>query len=126
MPFEARLGSLKPRTFRLLSTTDNERMPWAFFPPKRCAYSYLNIAKLHACSHRISRADTALRTLEIEDVILFFSQGVADLLNRPNAIMTRQGGSRAHIRKCEPAIPDNPAPTRNPDHTLASIRARAK
>jgi hypothetical protein len=30
------------------------------------------------------------------------------------------------MRKREPAIPDSPAPTRNPDHTLASIRARAR
>src|ERR1017187_2905876 len=40
--------------------------------------------------------------------------------------MTIQGGSKAHMRNCEPAIPDSPAPVRNPDHTLASIRARAR
>src|SRR6202008_3091865 len=54
---------------------------------------------------------TALRTSEIEDVILFSVDGVACSLNRPSAIMTAQGGSRAHIRECEAAIPDNPAPT---------------
>ena len=49
--------------------------------------------------------------------------GAAHLLNKPNAIMTTMGGSKAaHNRKCEPAIPDNPAPTTNPDHTLVSIR----
>src|ERR1700685_3132734 len=69
---------------------------------------------------------TGLRSLEIEDVILFSSDGVATLLNRPNAIITAQGGSRVHIRKCEATIPDRAAPTRNPSHTLASIRARAR
>src|ERR1700756_3911597 len=69
---------------------------------------------------------SALRTSETEDVILFSVDGVACSLNKASAIMTAQGGSRAHIRKCEPAIPDNPAPTRNPDHALASIRARAR
>src|SRR5271166_4948400 len=69
---------------------------------------------------------TALRAPEVEDVILFSGDGVGHSMNRPNAIMTTQGGSRAHIRKCDPAIPDNPAPSRNPDHTLASIRARAR
>jgi hypothetical protein len=69
---------------------------------------------------------TALRTLEIEDVILFSGEAVAPLLNRPKAIITTQGGSRTHILKCNAAIPDSPAPTRNPDHTLASIRAWAR
>src|ERR1035438_6886481 len=72
------------------------------------------------------RATLCCAPPEIEDVILFLGDGVGHSLNRPNAIMTTQGGSRAHIRKCEPAIPDSPAPTRNPDHTLASIRARAR
>jgi len=67
-----------------------------------------------------------LRTPEIEDVILVSGDGVAPLLNRPKAIIATQGGSRVHILKCDAAIPDSPAPTRNPDHTLASIRARAK
>jgi hypothetical protein len=40
--------------------------------------------------------------------------------------MTTQGDNKAHIRKCEPAIPDNTAPARSPGHTLASIRARAR
>ena len=41
--------------------------------------------------------------------------------------MTTKGGSKAaHNGKCEPANPDNPAPTTNPDHTLASIRARTR
>ena len=69
---------------------------------------------------------TALRTPEIEDVILYSGDGVGHSLKRPNTIITRQGGSRANIRKREPAIPDSPAPIRNPDHTLASIRARAR
>ncbi len=69
---------------------------------------------------------TGLRTLEIGDVILFSGDGVAPLLNRPKAIITTQGGSRAHILKCDAAIQDSPAPTRNPDHMLASIRARAR
>jgi len=30
------------------------------------------------------------------------------------------------MRKCELASPDSPAPARNPNHTLASIRARAR
>jgi hypothetical protein len=48
------------------------------------------LAELH-------RDYTGLRTLEIEDVILFSGDGVAPSLNRPKAIITRQGGSRAHI-----------------------------
>jgi hypothetical protein len=67
-----------------------------------------------------------LRTPEIEGVILFSGDGVGHSLKRPNAIMTTQGGSRAQIGECEPAKPDSPAPTRNPDHMLASIRARAR
>src|ERR1700733_81755 len=73
------------------------------------------------------RPDTARGTPEIEDATFFSIEGVAHSLNKPNAIMTTKGGSKAaHKGKCEPAIPDNPAPTTNPDHTLASIRARTR
>src|ERR1035438_7359964 len=72
------------------------------------------------------RATLCCAPPEIEDVILFLGDGVGHSLNRPNAIMTKQGGSRVQVRKCEPTIPDSPAPARNPDHTLASIRARAR
>jgi hypothetical protein len=41
---------------------------------------------------------TPLRTPEIEDVILFSGDGGSDSLNRPNAIITKQGGNRAHVR----------------------------
>ena len=46
---------------------------------------------------------TARRTPEIEDLTLCFGDAVAHSLNRPNAIMTTQGGNRAHMRKCEAA-----------------------
>src|ERR1700721_192504 len=76
---------------------------------------------------RAHRPDTARCTPEIEDATFFSMDGVAHSLNKPNAIMTTKGGSKAaHNGKCEPAIPDNPAPTTNPDHTLASIRARTR
>ncbi len=38
--------------------------------------------------------------------------------------MTARAGSKAHIRKCEIAIPESVAPATKPNHTLASIRAR--
>src|SRR5258705_10781325 len=69
---------------------------------------------------------TALLTPGDRRCKLFSVDGDAHSLNRPNAIITTQGGSTAHGRKCEPVNPDSPAPTRNPDHTLASIRARAR
>ena len=75
--------------------------------------------KLELSAHR---PDSALYPTEIEDVIFFLNEGVAGSPNKPNAIMTAKGGSKAtHNGKCEAAIPDNPAPATNADHTLASI-----
>jgi hypothetical protein len=49
----------------------------------------------------------------IEDMIFFSIEGVAHSQNKPNAIMTNQGGNKAQVRKREPAIPDNPTPSLN-------------
>jgi hypothetical protein len=37
---------------------------------------------------------------------------------------TIQGGDKAHIQKCEPAIAHNAAPARNPDHRIHQSRGR--
>ena|SRR5271156_1124639 len=60
------------------------------------------------------------------DVIFLSGSGITDSLNSANAIITTQGGNRAHKWKYEHATPDKPAPTRNPAHMIASIRARAR
>jgi hypothetical protein len=60
------------------------------------------------------------------DVIFSSGNGVTDSLNSANAIITTQGGNRAHKRKCEHATPDKAAPTRNPAHMLAWTQARAR
>jgi hypothetical protein len=58
------------------------------------------------------RPETALHIPDIEKVIVFSNDGSGHSLNISNAVMTILKGSRTEVRKSEPALPDNPPPTK--------------